>query len=208
MKVAALSSFGKDSLFAIHKYGKVDAIIFTEINFPRPSPHILNYRIAEKAAEHMSVYLKKVKLRKGKEKEDLARALQNFDMVIAGNVFIEEHRKWLESVAKIAGIDYDEPLWGYDTEKLLFDIIKEGFEAIIVGVDTKKLDVSYLGKILNEEIAENILQRDVEPCGEFGEYHTMVINSPLYRRKIDICGGASFVQDGYGFFKARICEDT
>ncbi len=206
MKTAALCSFGKDSLFAIYKYGKVDRIIMTDITFPRPSPHILNYEIAKIAAERMGVKLRRVKLRKGFEKEDLANALIDMDRVIAGNIFLEEHKQWLEEVANMAGVDYREPIWNYDTSQLLRDVISAGFEPLIVGVDTKKMGMEFLGKIIDEEMAESILNLDIDPCGEYGEYHTMVLNSPLYSKRIEIDGGERIVQDGYGLFKARVRE--
>ncbi len=206
MKTAALCSFGKDSLFAIYKYGKVDEIIMTDITFPRPSPHILNYEIAKIAAGRMGVNLKRVKLRKGKEKDDLAEALSDMDKVIAGNLFLEEHKIWLEDVAKMAGVDYEEPLWNYDTKKLLRDIISAGFEPLIVGIDTRKIGREYLGKILTGEIAEEFINMDIDPCGEYGEYHTMVLNSPLYKKRIEIGGGEIIEHDEYALFKARVSE--
>ena len=111
----------------------------TDITFPRESPHILNYEIARIASERMGVELRRVKLRKGSEKEDLAKALVDMDRVIAGNIFLEEHRQWLEDVANMGGVDYRELLWNYDTSELLKDVISAGFEPLIVGVDTKKM---------------------------------------------------------------------
>ena len=207
MRVAALSSFGKDSLYAIYKYGMVDVIIVTEIEFPRISPHILNFHIAELASKYMGIPLRKVKLRKGKEKEDLVSELQNFDKVIAGNIFLEEHRQWLEDVASKAGVDYEEPLWNYDTQKLLLEIISAGFEPLIVGLDPEKIDKKYLGKILDGKVAEYIFSLDIDPCGEYGEYHTMAINAPMYARRIDVDGGDIFFKNGYGLFKAKISKN-
>jgi diphthine-ammonia ligase len=208
MKVVALTSFGKDSLYASYLYGKVDLFLMNELNFPRPSPHVVNIEIAKEIAKSIGVPMKKIKLRKGHEKEDLANFLSQYDKVIAGNIFLEEHRKWLESVSKMAGVNYEEPIWGMKTESLLKRIISDGFEAMIVGIDTTKLPPDLLGKIIDEEVAEIIIESGIDPCGEYGEYHTMVLNSPMHRWRVDVEEERRYDYGGYAILKARVCKSA
>jgi len=204
MKVVALTSFGKDSLYASYLYGDVDLFLMNELSFPRPSPHVVNIDVAREIAKSIGIPMKMIKLRKGREKEDLANFLSQYDKVVAGNIFLEEHREWLESVAYMAGVDYEEPIWGMNTEELLRRIVAEGFEAMIVGLDTKKLPSELLGRVIDEEVAEIIIESGVDPCGEYGEYHTMVLNSPLHRWKIRVEEESRNDYGGYAILKARV----
>lgn len=61
----------------------------------------------------------------------------------------------------------------------------KGYRTLIKKVDKSKLGTRYLGKILDSEILDRIKAMGYDPCGENGEYHTMVFDGPIFIREVD-----------------------
>jgi uncharacterized protein (TIGR00290 family) len=82
------------------------------------------------------------------------------------------------------------PLWQHDREDLLHRVIDAGFRTMISCVDTRWLDRSWAGRLLDREtITELQLVRrrnGLDLCGENGEYHTLVLDGPMFARRIGI----------------------
>jgi diphthamide synthase (EF-2-diphthine--ammonia ligase) len=103
-----------------------------------------------------------------------------------GNVYIEEHLKYLESIAKEVGATLIEPLWGMNSEELLYKEIESGIRAFIIGCLSKLK--SWLGTVLERDnisaFIEDCKRLGVDPLGEKSGYHTLVLSSPLYREEV------------------------
>lgn len=121
------------------------------------------------------------------------------DICVFGDIDIEHHKKWGIDRCKNAGIKAHFPLWQEDREKLTHEFIDSGFNAIIKKVDLKKLNESYLGEALTNDLVEDIKNIGCDPCGENGEYHTLVIDGPIFSKKIemDIIGKEIVGEYGY-----------
>lgn len=193
MKAAGLFSGGKDSLYAIYlaeKQGvKVDHLIFLIPSFREtPSPHAENMKALETIAEAMKRHFVPLDLNKGEE--GLVETLKNLDVdaLVAGDVFIEEHLSWLGKICSRAAVNLLEPLFGRKTFNLFHEILNSGFKAAITGVNVKYLSDEWLGFTLSPETADTFLSKnkDVDPLGENGEYHTLVIECPLYPKPFKI----------------------
>ncbi|MCD6537044.1 diphthine--ammonia ligase [Candidatus Bathyarchaeota archaeon] len=187
---AGLFSGGKDSLYAIYlaeREGiKIEHLIFLIPSFPVPSPHAENLEAIKFIAKSMRRKLAIVDLHRGADEFiNVLRSL-NVDILVAGDVCIEEHKSWLEAICNEANVTMLEPLFGRDTTKLFREIFNSGFEAVIIGVDTRYLEEEWLGFTLNKETAARFLSRAgcADPLGENGEYHTLVINCPLYPKRL------------------------
>jgi diphthine-ammonia ligase len=105
---------------------------------------------------------------------------------IFGDLFNREHRAWVERVCTEAGIVPFLPLWGMDGKDLLCEFIEAGFEAIVVAVRNDIMNGHWLGKRIDEEFMEQMERGGVDVCGENGEYHTLVVDGPIFRRRICI----------------------
>jgi len=189
---ASLFSGGKDSLYAIYlaeREGvKIEHLICLIPSFPVPSPHAENLEAIKFIARSMRRKLTIVDLHGGADEFiNVLRSL-NVDILVAGDVCIEEHKSWLEKICSKANVTLLEPLFGRDTTKLFREIFNSGFEAIIIGVDTRYLEEEWLGFTLNKETAAKFLSRVgcADPLGENGEYHTLVTNCPLYPKPLRI----------------------
>uniref|UniRef100_UPI00261BC22C PAB0415 family putative ATP pyrophosphatase n=1 Tax=Thermococcus sp. TaxID=35749 RepID=UPI00261BC22C len=105
------------------------------------------------------------------------------DYLIAGDVLLEDHLRWIERLAEEAGVKPLEPLWGRNTRKLAEEILKAGFEYAIIAVNREKLGKEWLGYTFRSVAdLELFLERNpgVDPVGEFAEFHTVVLASPLF----------------------------
>jgi uncharacterized protein (TIGR00290 family) len=102
-----------------------------------------------------------------------------------GDVFLEDVRAYRESQLAAAGKRGVFPLWGEDTAALARSFIKDGFEAILTCVDPRHLDASFAGRRFDRSLLQD-LPEAVDPCGENGEFHTLVLEGPIFTRPIRV----------------------
>jgi len=90
------------------------------------------------------------------------------------------------------------PLWGRDTAALAREMLASPVEATLVCIDPARLDPSFAGRRFDDNLLAT-LPADVDPCGENGEFHTFVSNSPLFSLPIAVSPGAVVERDGFVF---------
>lgn len=106
--------------------------------------------------------------------------------VIFGDILFPEHRLWAESMCEPHGLVAVEPLFGSSTDTLFADWVASGSDAIIVTTRAALLDEGWLGRPLRAEMFDEFVRLGVDPCGEKGEYHTVVTNCPLFSSPIHL----------------------
>jgi uncharacterized protein (TIGR00290 family) len=116
-------------------------------------------------------------------------AAEGITHVIFGDILFEEHRRWAERVCEPHGLIAVEPLWGESTDSLFDQWIESGGNALIVTARASVLDASWLGRSLRREMLADFQRLGVDPCGERGEYHTLVIDSPAFSAPMRIRHG-------------------
>lgn len=109
--------------------------------------------------------------------------------VVFGDLVYPEHRAWAEQRCAEAGVTAVEPLWGTPTDTLFDAFVASGARALLVTVREPWLDASWLGRPLGGEMKPIFAQRGIDPCGERGEYHTAVVDSPLFSHPIAVTRG-------------------
>lgn len=120
---------------------------------------------------------------------------------IFGDIYLQEHCDWIERVCNEININVLLPLWKAPTKKLVQEFISEGFEAIIVSVKADIFEESWLGRLLDENLLEDLITIGVDPCGEAGEYHTLVIDGPLFKKRVSFQTDGILIQNGYRLLK-------
>lgn len=102
--------------------------------------------------------------------------------VAFGDWYLQGHRDWGEEQAKKVGLQPCYPLWSSRSEMVrkLRYFVKLGFKAKVIKVDTGKLPANWLGRIIDDQFIDDIVQFDVCPMGENGEYHTTVTSGPIF----------------------------
>lgn len=116
-------------------------------------------------------------------------ASEGITHVVFGDLLFPEHREWAETRCAEAGLTAVEPLWGIPTAELFDAFVRSGATAVMVTVREPWLDGSWLGRALAADMKPIFVERGIDPCGERGEYHTAVIDSPLFSRPIAVTAG-------------------
>ncbi|HEY3043311.1 MAG TPA: diphthine--ammonia ligase [Vicinamibacterales bacterium] len=119
-----------------------------------------------------------------------ALASDGITHVVFGDILFEEHRRWAEGMCAPHRLTAVEPLWGSSTDALFEDWIASGADAVIVTARAEFLDETWLGRRLDRDLLPEFARLGVDPCGERGEYHTVVTNTPLFDRPLILksCG--------------------
>jgi len=118
---------------------------------------------------------------------------------VFGDIDIDAHREWEEKVCEQAGLEAHLPLWKAAREELLEEFVGLGFEAMIIATNAEKMGKEYLGKRLDRALIEQLTSIAIDPCGEAGEYHTVVTDGPVFREGLRIRKGKAFLRSGYWF---------
>lgn len=105
---------------------------------------------------------------------------------VFGDLYLEEHRQWVERVCGEVDVEPILPLWGRDPEGLLKEFLSLGFKAIIVAIKDPRIPTELLGETLDERLIENLKEVGIDPCGERGEYHTLVVDGPLFSKSLSV----------------------
>jgi diphthine-ammonia ligase len=111
-------------------------------------------------------------------------AADEISHVIFGDILFEEHRRWAERQCAAHGMTAVEPLWGLSTDDLFEDWVASGAVAMIVTARADCLDRTWLGRRLMRDLLPQFVRLGVDPCGERGEYHTVVTNAVLFDRPL------------------------
>jgi diphthine-ammonia ligase len=191
MKAVALFSGGKDSLYALHLAEKqgvtVDNLVTLLPTLPWPSPHSENIEALKLLAESMGKHLTIVDF---KREDAFIEALKSLevDALVAGDINVEAHFVGLQDVCSKTGLKLLEPIYGRDTSELFHEIFGLGFKALITGVNLKYLGEEWLGFVISEESGAGFLSKigSVDPLGENGEFHTLVLECPLYAKPFKV----------------------
>jgi uncharacterized protein (TIGR00290 family) len=203
---AAISwSGGKDSCAALHRthaqYDVVCMITMCDETAARSRSHGLRPEVLDAQADRLG--LRRVIGRCDWTSYDAAfgealRKVKADDVthVIFGDILFDEHRAWAEGQCAAHGLTAVEPLFGSSTRALFDEWTASGADAIIVTARAEYLDESWLGRPLRREMVDEFTRLGVDPCGERGEYHTAVTNSPLFSTPIEVVLGARVLRSG------------
>jgi diphthine-ammonia ligase len=197
MRLAALFSGGKDSVLSARlaeKNGHEVPCLVTmrSENLDSYMFHTVNIDATRLQAEAWGKRWVEARTAGEKEREieDLKPVLARLDVdgVVSGAIASSYQRDRVDRVCRELGLTHVSPLWGRDRAELLMQIIDEGMEVIITAVAAHGLDESWLGKELNLETVSQLLRlrKDygVDPCGEGGEYESLVVDAPWFRKKM------------------------
>ena len=210
MKILLSWSSGKDSAWALHLLnqqhpGAVSALL-TTVNeaMDRVAMHGVRRSVLEAQARAARLPLHVVHLPhpcpnevyEAKMRTAIADAKANgFTHAAFGDLFLEDIRRYREEKLAGTGLEPLFPVWGIPTGELAQQMIDGGLRARLACVDTRRLDAGFAGREFDRVMLRE-LPADVDPCGERGEYHTVVTNSPLFSRPLHLAREASVQRSG------------
>jgi uncharacterized protein (TIGR00290 family) len=206
-------SSGKDSAFAFHearRQGLADIVgVLTTINevHDRVAMHGVRHALLDRQIAALGVPAIKVALPSPCSREiyeaRMAEACallkgQGVAHMIFGDLFLEDIRAYREEKLKAADMSGIFPLWRRETRALADDMISSGLEAHLVCVDPRQLDPSFAGRRFDHALLHDLPAR-VDPCGENGEFHTVVTAGPMFSAPIRTSIGEVVERDGFVF---------
>jgi uncharacterized protein (TIGR00290 family) len=118
--------------------------------------------------------------------------------ILFGDLFLQDIRDYRERTLAAIGMTPIFPLWGRDTRQLAETMIACGLAAHIVCLDPKRTPARFAGRRFDAALLEE-LPPDVDPCGENGEFHTVVTEGPIFSAPIDVSIGQTIERDGFVF---------
>lgn len=96
-----------------------------------------------------------------------------------GDLFLEDIRAYRENKLKGTGFTPIFPVWEMDTTLLAQEMITSGMRAIITALNPNKVPADFAGRWFDEKLLTD-LPDGVDPLGENGEFHTCVIDGPMF----------------------------
>lgn len=118
---------------------------------------------------------------------------RNATGLIFGNIHLADVRAWYEERVTAAGLAHVEPIWGEPPEALAREVLTRGYTALLTCIQEPPADPDWLGEMLSERLIAEFKRHDVDCCGEYGEYHTLVTSGPLFRRPLAVRLGGTRV---------------
>lgn len=213
-KFIASFSGGKDSVLALYKAMQVGEaiglIVMLEEEGKRSRSHGLPpaliqaqadsiglpvYTAAASWAQYEEVFMKL--LEQGKH--------QGAEVLVTGDLDMPAHGCWHDKVTKNAGLQLGMPLWEMDHREAVLEFIHLGFTTIVVTVNLSLgMREDDLGRVLTHDYIKELEARGIDPCGEGGEFHTTVLNGPIFKYPIPVRKCEILRQDEYAFLPLEL----
>ncbi len=192
MKLAALVSGGKDSIYAAYLASRENQIEYVISMVPENRVSSIN--LVKEQAKLMNVEFIEKKTNSEKELDDLEEVLSTLkdkiDGIVTGAIASNYQKMCIDSICKRLGLISFAPLWHIPPEQYIENALAEGFEIMIIGVDAPPLDESWLGRKVDSDMINELAllnkKHGIHVGGEGGEYESLVLDCPLFDRQIVI----------------------
>lgn len=207
--IAAISSWsgGKDSCLAYYRAFKEGYKIKNLVNFiskkyKRCCFHGIEAGLIKLQAELIGIPLVQKEVTDDmeqyeKEFKDAVSSIKNTDAMVFGDIYLDEHKYWVDRVCNDLGIIPVEPLWNEDTSDILKEFIGLGFKAVIVSCQADKFNKDFVGRYIDWDLVDELKAKNICPCGENGEFHTLVVDGPIFKRRIEILESEPVLKEGF-----------
>lgn len=192
-------SGGKDSTLALHRIleeGKYDVkYLVTTANqdVGRVAMHGVRLELMQQQAQSLGIPLKIITYASSATMEEYENAMKNgmqpildegIRTAIFGDIFLEDLKEYrIKKLAEV-GVEAVFPLWKEDTTGLVNEFLELGYKTTLVCIDRSKLSDEFIGKTLSRELIAQF-PKNVDPCGENGEFHTFAYAGPIFKKEID-----------------------
>ena len=206
-------SSGKDSAWALHvlrRDPKVEVVgLFSTINerYQRVAMHATRVELLQHQAGAVGLPVQTISLPDPCTNEQCDTIMRSFieecagmgiECMAFGDLFLADIRAYRENQLRETGIEPVFPLWGIPTRELAEHMLSAGVEAYVSSVDLKKLPVRVAGRRWSRQLLAE-LPPEIDPCGENGEIHTVIVNGPMFSHSIPVQIGQIVERDGFAY---------
>ena len=207
MRLASLYSGGKDSNYSIFEMKRLghDVICLISI-LPEISDSLLfhypNIGLTGALAQAIGLPIREFHSGDAKLETEIS-VLENaismvkdefgIDGIVHGGISSNFQKKNFEKVCRDMQLSVYSPLWNLDPSNYLHNLIDENFEITIVSVSALGLGREWLGITLNHEYVDKLESLSTKYGFnlnfEGGEGETLVVDCPIYKKKLRIRKG-------------------
>jgi uncharacterized protein (TIGR00290 family) len=206
-------SGGKDSCLALHRamarWGAPEALvnILTEGGTHSRS-HGLPVRALEAQAAAIGVPIVQRNATWADYEAQFVDALkqlraQGVEAGVFGDIDLQVHWDWEKGVCAQAGMTAFEPLWQDAHQALVAEFLAAGFEATIVTVNLERVPEEFLGRSFSTDTVAELMSLGVDVSGEGGEFHTVVLDGPIFSSPIAVEKVGIRRHEGYATLELR-----
>ena len=212
-------SSGKDSSWALHALRQTPEVEVTGLltvftAHDRVFMHAVRRDIVTAQARSVGLPLRIVDLTTGYDQKDYERVLsleleharaEGVSAIAYGDLFLEDLRRHREEFLAQLGLTGLFPLWKVNTKRLAADMLEAGVEAYVTCLDPRKVNPRFAGKRWDADFL-NALEPNIDPCGEYGEFHTLAVNGPAFSQRVPVVHGEIVQRDGFVFSDVILSE--
>lgn len=206
-------SSGKDSAWALYNLQQdpeIDLVgLFCTVNkeFNRVAMHGVRVELLQKQAQSIGLPLEILEIPNPCSNSEYEAVMGQFvdraksnkvEHFAFGDLFLEDIRHYREEKLKDSGISPIFPIWGIPTDMLVRQMISGGLKTVITCIDPKQISKEFVGKELDESFL-SALPKNIDPCGENGEFHSFVFDGPMFKERIEIRVGDIVQRDNFVF---------
>jgi len=209
LKAISSWSGGKDSCLACYKAMQQGFDVKLLLNFisresKRGCFHGIEGRLLKFQAERIGIPLvqKEVSPDMNKYEEEFKAAVNelrgdDIGSMVFGDIYLLEHESWIDRVCKDLKINALEPLWNNSPENIIDEFLKAGFKTVIVSCKADIMGKEFLGRLVDKELVKELKQKGICPCGEKGEFHTLVVDGPIFKKPIKILKAEAVIKESF-----------
>ena len=127
------------------------------------------------------------------------------ETLVTGDIDLMAHAEWNQSVCDKSELRLCMPLWQRPRLDIVHEFIQLSFQSIIVTVNLSLgMTVEDLGQVLSLEYVDKLVARGIDPCGEAGEFHTTVIDGPIFKHPLSVVKGDILYHENYAFLPIEL----
>lgn len=123
---------------------------------------------------------------------------------VFGDIDLEGHLEWVQKTCEKSGIVAVHPLWKEPRRRIIEELLDVGFEAWIVVVNTSMMPAEFVGRKFSKELIVELEELEIDACGENGEFHTVVVDGPIFSKRVPVKIGEAVVRGDYIFSPVSI----
>ena len=127
-----------------------------------------------------------------------AKEKWNISYAVFGDIDLLEHQQWEEKICSRTGLSAIWPLWGRNRKELVLQMIDDGMQMLIVSCNTT-MGERFLGKYLTTERVAELEALGIDPCGEEGEFHTLVTACKMFQNPFEVNVTGTYLHNDYWY---------
>lgn len=214
MRVAVLATGGKDSTLALYRVLKAGyEVKCLACIIPQSEEswmfHYPNIGLVGLLAKTVKIPLVKTGTTGNKDEEvkDLRDLVEGLDVegLVSGPIASTYQKTRIEKICQELKLECITPLWQRKPLDILEELLDLKFEAVITGVYAHGFSKEWLGRKIDEAAIADLIELNqkhgISLVGEGGEYETLVLDAPFYRKRIKVIKAAKIWKNQTGYYK-------